>query len=93
MVTMQLHVLGVVIVLPLARRLGRRPRRPPPGGDADGARARSAAGSARWRSSPRAYLPLLAYELGTGFAEIRAILDYLAGGGREAAVGRSAAGS
>ena len=34
------------------------------------------------------YLPLLASELSNDFAETRAILDYLAGGGREAAGGR-----
>jgi hypothetical protein len=85
MVTMQCHVLGVVIALPLAwawasdliaRRRGRREARGAIRGGL-GAGLVIAAG----------FLPLLAYELGHGFAETRGILDYLASGGRPAGAG------
>ncbi len=83
MVTMQCHVLGVVIALPLLWAWG-----------SDVARRRSTgepvAGSARGGLAAglviaAGYLPLLVHELGSDFSEIRGILDYLAGGGREAA--------
>ena len=85
MVTMQCHVLGVVIVVPLAwvwgsdlvrRRRAGLPTRGPVGGGL-GAAAVIALG----------FVPLLVHELGSGFAETRAILEYVAGGGREAATG------
>jgi len=80
MVTMQCHVLGAVIVPPLAlawllevrrRRTAGVPLRPMVLATA-GAVAIMAAG----------YLPLVIHELQSGFSETRAILDYLAGGGR-----------
>jgi hypothetical protein len=85
MVTMQCHVLGVVIVVPLAwawgsdlvrrRRAGLPTKGPVTGGL--GAAAVIALG----------FVPLLVHELGADFAETRAILAYLAGGGGEAATG------
>ncbi len=85
MVVMQCHVLGVVVVPPLvvawlADVRGRRRRGErlgPAAGAGAGAVAIIAAG----------YLPLLAFELGHDFAETRAILGYLAGGGSGAASG------
>ncbi|MDQ1323643.1 MAG: hypothetical protein QG587_978, partial [Chloroflexota bacterium] len=85
MVTMQCHVLGVVIVVPLAWAWGadlvhrRRAGKPTEGlvRGGLGAVAIIAAG----------FLPLLVHELGADFAETRAILGYVAGGGREAATG------
>ena len=85
MVTMQCHVLGVVIVVPLAWAWGsdlvrrRRTGQPTEGlvRGGLGAVAVIAVG----------FLPLLVHELGADFAETRAILGYVAGGGREAATG------
>ena len=85
MVVMQCHVLGVVVVPPLvvawlADVRGRRRRGErlgPAAGAGAGAVAIIAAG----------YLPLLAFELGHDFAETRAILGYLGGGGSGAASG------
>jgi 4-amino-4-deoxy-L-arabinose transferase-like glycosyltransferase len=85
MVTMQCHVLGVVIVVPLAWAWGsdlvrrRRAGQPTTGlvRGGLGALVVIAAG----------FLPLLVHELGADFAETRAILGYVAGGGREAATG------
>ena len=85
MVVMQCHVLGVVVLPPLivawlADVRGRRRwdgRIWPAMGAGAGALAIIAVG----------YLPLLAYELGGDFAETRAILAYLGGGGSGAASG------
>ena len=85
MVTMQCHVLGVVIVVPLAWAWGsdlvrrRRAGLPTTGlaWGGLGAVAVIAAG----------FVPLLVHELGADFAETRAILGYVAGGGAEAATG------
>ncbi len=85
MLTMQLHVLGVVIVPPLVaawvldlrrRRRDGRPRRPAVLAGA-GALAIIAAG----------YVPLLIHELGSDFGETRAILAYRSGGGGAGAPG------
>ena len=80
MVTMQCHVLGVVVVLPLAwawsvdvvrrRRAGHRVRGTWLGGL--GAVLVIAAG----------FLPLLVHELTHDFAETRGIIEYVVGGGR-----------
>ncbi|MEI7744441.1 MAG: glycosyltransferase family 39 protein [Chloroflexota bacterium] len=79
MLTMQAHLLGIVIVVPIAwawlstlrrtLRLGDRARGVILGGL--GGLAIIAAG----------YLPLLVEELGSGFTEVRAVLAYLAGSG------------
>ena len=80
MVTMQCHVLGVVVMLPLAwawaADLVRRRRA---GHDTTGV-LRGGIGAALVVAA--GFLPLLASELGSGFAETRGILDYVAGGGR-----------
>jgi hypothetical protein len=78
MLTMQLHVLGIVVVPPLVaawvadlrcRRRDGRPRRPAVLAGA-GAMAIVAAG----------YVPLAIHELTAGFSETRAIVAYLTGG-------------
>jgi hypothetical protein len=85
MVTMQCHVLGVVIVVPLAWAWGsdlvhrRRAGRPTNGVLKGGLGALAVVAIG--------FVPLLAHELGSDFAETRAILAYVAGGGREAATG------
>jgi 4-amino-4-deoxy-L-arabinose transferase-like glycosyltransferase len=85
MVVMQCHVLGVVVVPPLVvawlvdvrGRRRRDERLGPAVGAGVGGLAIVAAG----------YVPLLAYELQHDFAETRAILGYLTGGGSGAASG------
>ena len=85
MVTMQCHVLGVVIVLPLvgawvaALARGRR--------DAEPVTGLIRGGSGALLVMAAGYVPLLLSELQTGFAETAGILEYVAGGGREAAMG------
>jgi hypothetical protein len=80
MVVMQCHVLGAVLVVPLAAwwvlDLVRRRRA---GGDTSGT---VRGGLAAVAIIAAGYLPLLISELGTGFAETRGILEYVAGGGR-----------
>jgi 4-amino-4-deoxy-L-arabinose transferase-like glycosyltransferase len=85
MVTMQCHVLGVVIVLPLLWAWGsdvlRRRRTAEPLAGA----VRGGVGAALVIAA--GYLPLLVHELRSDFSETRGILDYIAAGGREAATG------
>jgi hypothetical protein len=85
MVTLQLHVLGAVIVLPLAAAwiadLVRRRR----AGEDTGGTLRGGLGALLVIAA--GFIPLLVSELGTGFAEVRGILEYVAGGGGEAAMG------
>jgi len=99
MAVMQLHVLGIVIMVPLGwiwasavlrtRRLG-EPLRPlgeslrPLG---EPLRPLVLAGAGALAIVAAGYLPLLAHELGHGFEEVRAMLAYAAGGGREASAG------
>jgi hypothetical protein len=85
MVVMQCHVLGVVVVPPLlvawlADVRGRRRRNERLG-------PLVAAGAGGVAVLAAGYLPLLAFELQHDFAETRAILDYLGGGGGSAASG------
>ncbi len=85
MVVMQCHVLGVVVVPPLlvawlADVRGRRRRDERLG-------PLVAAGAGGLAILAAGYLPLLAYELQHEFAETRAILDYIGGGGASAASG------
>ena len=79
MVTMQCHVLGVVVLPPIVLAWLVEVRR-----------RRSAGGSVRsflWTGAAAGailaagYIPLAIHELQTGFTETRAILDYLGGGG------------
>jgi 4-amino-4-deoxy-L-arabinose transferase-like glycosyltransferase len=85
MVTLHLHVLGAVIVLPLAAAwLASLVRRRRTGADTRGT-LRGGLGAALVIAA--GFIPLLASELGTGFGEVRGILEYVAGGGREAAMG------
>jgi len=78
MVTMQCHILGVVVLPPLliAFLADARRRR------ADGASMRPLvrAGVVSTLVIAAGYLPLLVHELGHDFSEIRAILGYVAGG-------------
>ncbi len=83
MVTMQCHVLGVVIIVPLAWAWGADLVRRRRGAHETRAVLRGGLGAVLVIAA--GFLPLLAYELGHGFAETRAILDYIAGGGRAAA--------
>ena len=86
MITMQCHVLGVVVLPPLAlayladvrrsRRLVDPALRPMLLAGLGGALVIAAG-----------YIPLLAHELGHDFSETRAILDYIAGGGGSSDVG------
>ncbi len=85
MVTGQCHVLGVVIVLPLlwawtADLVARRRA-----GLATAGVLRGGIGAALVVAA--GYLPLLVHELGHGFTETAAILEYVGSGGREAAGG------
>ena len=80
MVTMQCHVLGVVIMAPLAWAWGADLVRRRRGGHETRGVLRGGLGAALVIAA--GFLPLLAYELGHDFAETRAILDYVAGGGR-----------
>jgi hypothetical protein len=87
MATMQLHILGVVILVPLAWAwaadlVARRRAR-----DATGARATLIGGLGALLIVAAGYLPLLVSELRNGFPETSAILAYVSGGGREAAGG------
>jgi hypothetical protein len=85
MVTMQSHVLGVVVVVPLAWAWGADLVRRRRGGQATAGVMGGGVGAAAVILA--GFLPLLAYELGHGFAETRAILEYLSVGGRQAAGG------
>ncbi len=85
MVTMQCHVLGIVIVLPLAWAwvadlVGRRR-----GGHDTRGVVRGGLGAALVIAA--GFVPLLVYELGHDFAETRGIVEYLAAGGRSAGTG------
>ncbi len=85
MVTMQCHVLGVVVMLPLtwawgADLVGRRRS-----GQATTGVLQGGLGAALVIAA--GFLPLLVYELGHDFAESRGILAYVADGGRVAAGG------
>ncbi len=84
-VTMQCHVLGVVIVVPLAWAWGADLVRRHRAGQATTGVLRGGLGAVLLIAA--SYVPLAAYELQNGFAESRAILGYAAGGGREAAGG------
>ena len=82
-VTMHCHVLGWTMLVPLAGLLVADARRRPP---AERRRV-LAAGATVVALTVLSYVPLMAHELGSGFSETRAVLDYLAGGsdGDEAA--------
>jgi len=82
MVTMQCHVLGVVVLPPLAAAFLADVRRR----RATGAPLRPLlqAGVGALLIVAAGYLPLLVHELSNDFAETRAIGDYVAGGGRSA---------
>ncbi len=82
MVTMQCHVLGVVIMAPLAwawaADLVRRRRR-------HQTRAVALGGLGAMLVIGAGFLPLLAYELSHGFPETSGMLDYVVSGGRSTA--------
>lgn len=76
-VTMHLHVLGAVMLVPLGALLVADARR----------RDRAAGRTSVWRAAllggaliALSYVPLAVHELGSGFAETRAAADYLFGG-------------
>jgi 4-amino-4-deoxy-L-arabinose transferase-like glycosyltransferase len=80
-ITMQLHVLGWVLLVPFAALLV-----------ADARRTSTVERGGVWRAGLGAvvvialsYLPLLAHELGGGFTETRALVAFLTGGGSETA--------
>lgn len=76
-VTMQCHVLGAVLLVPLALILVADARRRSPGARAAVARA----GLAGLLVIAASYIPLLVHELGAGFSDTRAALAFLAAGG------------
>ena len=76
-VTMQCHVLGAVLLVPLALILVADAQRRPPGARVAVARA----GLAGLLVIAASYIPLLVHELGGGFTETRAALAFLAAGG------------
>ncbi|HKF84604.1 MAG TPA: glycosyltransferase family 39 protein, partial [Candidatus Limnocylindrales bacterium] len=87
MVTMQAHVLGLVVLPPLVvawladvRRSGRE-------GQAGRRRSVMAAGAGGFVIILAGYVPLAVHELGANFSELRAIGAYLGGDGRGAASG------
>ncbi len=81
-VTMQCHVLGAVLLVPLALILVADARRRPPGARAKVLRA-ALAGLLVIAAS---YIPLLIHELGSGFSETRSALAFLAAGGDPSAL-------
>ncbi|MEO5963969.1 MAG: glycosyltransferase family 39 protein, partial [Candidatus Limnocylindrales bacterium] len=85
MVTMQCHVLGVVVLPPLAGAYLWDVRRQRHEGGAVRPLVRAGLGGLAIIAA--SYVPLLVHELGNDFSEARAILDYLAGGGRAASAG------
>jgi hypothetical protein len=87
MATMQLHILGVVILVPLGWAWGAEVLARRRAGDAHGARSTVLGGLGALAIVAAGHLPLLVSELRTGFPETGAILAYVTGGGREAAGG------
>ena len=79
-VTMHCHVLGSVLVVPLAALLVADARRR----RGRGRRAVALAGLAAAGMIALSYGPLLVHELGSGFSETRAALDFLGGGAARA---------
>ncbi len=80
MVTMQCHVLGLIALPPLVIAYLADVRRRRAAGTGSGPLLRAGLGSVAIIAA--GYLPLAINELTHDFAETRAILDYLAGGGR-----------
>jgi Dolichyl-phosphate-mannose-protein mannosyltransferase len=79
--TQHLHVLGWVMLVPIAALLVADARRRAPGD-----RRPVILAAVAWVALATAsYLPLLASELQTGFAETAALVDYLTGGGGDGA--------
>ncbi len=87
MATMQLHILGAVILVPLVWALGSELMGRRRAGDADAVRGTLLGGLGAIAVIAAGYLPLLASEATCGFAEARGIVAYLGAGGREAAGG------
>ena len=85
MVTMQCHVLGIVVVPPLALAYLADLRRRRRSGEPLGSLLWAGAGSLAIIAA--GYLPLAIHELTNDFSETRAILDYVAGGGSGASAG------
>jgi hypothetical protein len=83
-VTMQCHVLGAVLLPPVALLLLLDARRRGPGAER---RAVLRAGLGGLGILAIGYLPLAVHELTSGFAETNAVLDYLREGGEPVALG------
>lgn len=79
----QLHVLGLVFLPPIVALAVADIVRARRAGDAARARATLQATAAGLGLAALLFVPLLAYELGSGFEETRHVLDYLTGGASE----------
>jgi 4-amino-4-deoxy-L-arabinose transferase-like glycosyltransferase len=86
-VTMHGHVLGAFLTPVIAALLVADIRRRRRSGDADGARVVGQAALGWLGIVLVSYIPLAIHELGSGGSELRAALDFVAGGGGEAAIG------
>ena len=85
-VTMHGHVLGVILTPVIAALLVADVRRRRRSGDADGARGVGRAALGWLGIALVSYIPLAIHELGAGGSELRAALDFVAGGGGEATI-------
>lgn len=85
-VTMHGHVLGAILTPVIASLLVADVRRRRRSGDAGGARTVGRATLGWLGIALVSYIPLAIHEMGSGGSELRAAIDFVAGGGGEAAI-------